>query len=50
MQNIIDRFISYVTIDTESDANSETTPSTKKQFDLANLLVKELKTIGLTEE
>ena len=49
MQNIIDRFVSYVTIDTESDANSTTTPSTKKQLDLAKLLVKELKTIGLTE-
>jgi len=49
MQNIIDRFVSYVTIDTESDANSNTTPSTKKQLDLAKLLVKELKTIGLTE-
>ena len=49
MQNIIDRFVSYVIIDTESDANSTTTPSTKKQFDLANLLVKELNDIGLTE-
>ena len=49
MQHLIDRFISYVTIDTESDANSNTTPSTKKQLVLANLLVKELKTIGLTE-
>ena len=42
MQNIIDRFISYVTIDTESDPNSNTTPSTKKQLVLAKLLVKEL--------
>jgi tripeptide aminopeptidase len=49
MQNIIDRFVSYVTIDTESDANSPTTPSTKKQLDLANLLVDELNNIGLTE-
>ena len=49
MQHIIDRFISYVTIDTESDANSDTTPSTKKQLVLANLLVKELKTIGLSD-
>ncbi|WP_310555143.1 peptidase T [Flavobacterium sp.] len=49
MQHIIDRFISYVTIDTESDPNSATTPSTKKQLVLANLLVKELKAIGLTE-
>ena len=49
MQHIIDRFISYVIIDTESDASSDTTPSTKKQLVLANLLVEELKTIGLTE-
>ena len=49
MQHIITRFISYVTIDTESDPNSKTTPSTKKQLVLANLLVEELKTIGMTE-
>jgi len=39
MQHIIDRFISYVTIDTESDPNSETTPSSKKQLVLAKNLV-----------
>ena len=49
MEHIIDRFISYVTIDTESDPNSDTTPSTKKQLDLANLLVKELKAMGMTD-
>ena len=49
MQHIIDRFISYVTVDTESDASSDTTPSTAKQWDLANQLVNELKAIGLTE-
>ena len=49
MQNIIDRFISYVIIDTESDSSSETTPSTKKQWDLANKLVEELKTIGMQD-
>ena len=49
MQNIIDRFISYVVIDTESDPNSNTTPSTKKQWNLANKLVEELKSIGLEE-
>jgi len=49
MQHIIDRFISYVTIDTESDSNSETTPSTDKQWVLANKLVEELKNIGLQE-
>lgn len=49
MQHIIDRFISYVTIDTESDPNSDTTPSTAKQWDLANKLVEELKAIGLQD-
>ncbi|SDI32868.1 peptidase T [Winogradskyella thalassocola] len=49
MQHIIERFISYVTIDTESDPESETTPSTKKQWDLANKLVEELKAIGLSD-
>lgn len=49
MQHIINRFISYVTVDTESDPESNTTPSTAKQWDLANKLVEELKTIGLQE-
>lgn len=49
MQHIIDRFISYVTIDTESDPNSNTTPSTAKQWDLANKLVEELKEIGMQD-
>ena len=48
-QHIIERFISYVTVDTESDPNSETTPSTAKQWDLANKLVDELKAIGLSD-
>jgi tripeptide aminopeptidase len=49
MQNIIERFISYAIIDTESDPNSKTTPSTKKQWDLAHKLVEELKSIGMKE-
>ncbi|WP_178985614.1 peptidase T [Winogradskyella helgolandensis] len=49
MQHIIDRFISYVIIDTESDPESQSTPSTKKQWDLANKLVEELKAIGLSD-
>jgi tripeptide aminopeptidase len=49
MQDIINRFISYVTIDTESDPNSETTPSTEKQWNLANKLVDELKAIGMQD-
>ena len=48
-KHLIDRFISYVTIDTESDPTSDTTPSTAKQWDLANALVEELKHIGLQD-
>ncbi|WP_308992137.1 peptidase T [Mariniflexile litorale] len=46
-EHIIKRFISYVTIDTESDPTSNTTPSTAKQWVLANKLAEELKTIGM---
>lgn len=49
MQHIIDRFISYVTIDTESDPNSDSTPSTEKQWDLAKKLAEELKSIGMSD-
>jgi tripeptide aminopeptidase len=49
MQHIIDRFISYVTVDTESDPNSTTTPSSAKQWDLAHQLVEDLKVIGMQE-
>ena len=48
-QHLIDRFISYVTVDTESDPESKTTPSSEKQWNLANALVKELKQIGLAD-
>ena len=49
MQQIIDRFISYITIDTQSDPNNSEFPSTKKQWNLAHLLVKELTEIGLQD-
>lgn len=48
-KNILDRFLRYIQIDTQSDENSRTFPSTQKQFDLANLLVAELKQIGLND-
>ncbi|GAB5400388.1 MAG: peptidase T [Aureisphaera sp.] len=48
-QRLIDRFIGYVTVDTESDPNSDTTPSSEKQWDLANALAEELKAIGMEE-
>lgn len=47
--DLIKRFTSYVTIDTESDPTSDTTPSTAKQWVLANALVKELIEIGMSE-
>lgn len=46
---IIERFTSYVKVDTQSNENSETTPSTEGQLTLANMLVEELKTIGMAE-
>lgn len=49
MKDIIERFISYVTVDTQSDPESNTTPSTEKQWNLANKLVEELKEIGLQD-
>jgi len=49
MQHLIDRFISYATIDTQSDPGSETTPSTGKQWHLARKLAEELKEIGMAE-
>ncbi len=48
-EELIERFVSYVTIDSESDPNSETTPSTQKQWDIANKLVQELKDMGLKD-
>ncbi len=48
-EDIIKRFVGYVTVDTESDPESDTTPSTAKQWDLANALVDELKSIGLQD-
>jgi tripeptide aminopeptidase len=46
---VLKRFLNYISIDTQSDDASETTPSTEKQFKLANILVDELKHLGLTD-
>lgn len=46
---LIDRFISYVVIDTQSNDESNTCPSTPGQLILANKLVDELKSIGLED-
>lgn len=44
-----DRFLNYVKIDTQSDPDSNTYPSTEKQKDLGRVLVKELKEIGISD-
>ncbi|MBR1891949.1 MAG: peptidase T [Lachnospiraceae bacterium] len=46
---LIDRFISYVKIDTQSDEESGLSPSTAKQHDLAKVLVSELEAMGASE-
>ena len=48
-ESIVDRFLRYVKIDTTSDEESASAPSTQKQFDLAKLLVEELKGLGLED-
>ena len=49
MENVIERFLRYVQIDTCSDEDSTTHPSTPKQHDLAQLLANELKAMGASE-
>jgi tripeptide aminopeptidase len=49
MQSVIDRFIRYIKIDTQSAHKSTSYPSTQKQFVLAKLLEKELKALGLED-
>jgi tripeptide aminopeptidase len=44
---LLERFLRYVAIDTQSDEESEGCPSSEKQWDLAHILVEELKTLGL---
>ncbi|ATU92652.1 peptidase T [Phyllobacterium zundukense] len=46
---VIDRFLRYVVIDTQSDPKSSTQPSTEKQKNLGHLLVEELLAIGLAD-
>ena len=48
-QEVLDRFISYISIDTQSNPESETTPSTEKQWILANKLTKELEGMGMQD-
>lgn len=47
--NLLTRFLTYVKIDTQSDAASQTVPSTQKQVDFAKRLLADLKEIGMSE-
>lgn len=46
-QELLNRFLKYISIDTQSDEASSTTPSTRKQFDLAEILKNELIEMGM---
>ena len=48
-EKVLERFLKYTAIDTQSDPESKTSPSTSKQFDLARLLVKDLEDLGLED-
>ncbi len=49
MEKLVERFIKYVKINTQSDENSKSTPTTKGQLELGKILEEELKNIGMTE-
>ncbi|HTK81298.1 MAG TPA: peptidase T [Bacteroidota bacterium] len=46
-KTVVERFLKYVKIDTQSKDDMDSIPSTRKQFDLAKVLVEELKELGL---
>jgi len=46
---VVERFLRYVVMDTQSDSHSKTCPSTEKQKALGKLLVQELQQIGVTD-
>ena len=50
MENLLDRFLRYVAVDTQSDENSESQPSTGKQLVLLEMLRDELRAFGLEAE
>ena len=50
MENILDRFLRYVSVDTQSDEMSESQPSSAKQLVLLGMLRDELKAMGVEAE
>lgn len=49
MEKLLDKFLRYVALDTTSDPESPTQPSTQKQLELSKLLVKELQELGIAD-
>ncbi len=49
MEKIVERFLEYIAVDTKSDPNSKTVPSTKGQLELGKILVEDMKEIGLED-
>ncbi len=47
--DVLDRFLRYVQVDTQSDSDSESYPSTSKQRDLGEILAAELREAGLED-
>ena len=50
MEKLIDRFLRYVAVDTQSDENSESQPSAAKELDLLRMLRDELEEMGVKDE
>lgn len=48
-EKLLERFLRYISVDTQSDPNSKTFPSTAKQLDLSRMLVDELQSFGLAD-
>ena len=49
MSSTVDKFMRYITIDTQSREDSEASPSTPNQFKLAGLLAEELRAMGASD-
>ena len=49
MNKLVERFKKYIAVDTKSDENSETVPSTQGQLKLGKIVANELKEIGLED-
>ena len=49
MEKILDRFLRYVAVETTSDENGTTHPSSLKELDLSRILVEEMKAIGIAD-